>query len=813
MSNWPLSTSETHICLSYGNPGAALYPSKKTNSEWIFVKNHTRTPLKALGNNILEYDGSSLFSEKKINLPSTTLQEKYLKTNYSDIWVPNNILNPRIKESTRIISAHNIHDPLRGNFLSECQVWDPENRNLSSRMLGFVSGNNSTEISLATIKHYSTTIYCNDDTRKKLKIPRVSEITESIFTSQTPIRQISSSSTYNGKYMLIRNYSFSSLIELIYLPSKHSLKNSHISSNPLITIQNSDTENYEHSDAVFDFSNKNQIIVINKKGNWSLWDIEGRYRTIEKSSSSILEDTEQNDGWWKMEWAFSPKSIIVSGRHKVGLFDFREPSKHLLLYSLPNFDNILDFYKISRNSNDFFILSTSEVYWLDERQPGKPLLSWKHYRSYDPSLKFIVNDFLGSMLYNILNWHFLISKLDFNVILYSNINPIKSCYQFSLKESLAFSSIFPYELPNSQNTSITSIVCPLNESNNKFENNDLENNTQFIKLYSLSSEKNIISQIYYYTDQNIDYTFHDYKSLHSVIKKSYKYVNDSSENEDSDKKKGLQKNEFYDNDFKLIDFSELYNEITNVKNFIFRRVCLKDQNNKKDQTLEDYKIFTLRDIYTLSEENSFDEIFSYLKDLFQEYAEKGWKIISLVPKSQKLMGFIDFVSESDNWNFKYIYDTLVKQLPDIQDPNNALKYKDLYEVLKDISIELGISSIGLEPPESFIKLKHSSNISLFDDSFKINQDHMEMNDIYSILDEWKVGTNPDLYKWQEIDKTSINDNITSFYEQISSAPPRITSTPSLSITQSSQTIDNLNYHEFSSQPVKKIKSKQRKAGF
>lgn len=39
MSNWPLSESETHISLSYGSLGAALYSPNSTDSKWSFVKN------------------------------------------------------------------------------------------------------------------------------------------------------------------------------------------------------------------------------------------------------------------------------------------------------------------------------------------------------------------------------------------------------------------------------------------------------------------------------------------------------------------------------------------------------------------------------------------------------------------------------------------------------------------------------------------------------------------------------------------------------------------------------------------------------
>lgn len=428
--------------------------------------------------------------------------------------------------------------------------------------------------SLATIKNYNTTIYSQDNTKKNLRVPKISEIIDSVFTSQTPIRQISANSTNNSRHLLIRNHTSSTLFELIHNPSEQtSIKNTHINSIPLVIIENNDTGNCEHSDVIFDFFNKKELVVINRKGQWSLWDIEGRFRTIEQSSSNIFENIKETDGWWKIDWASSPRSIIVSGRYGVKLFDFRAPSNQNSLYSLQNSQNILDFCKISENSNYFFVLSTSEIYWLDERQPEKPLLSWKHYRSYDPSLKFIIDD----------------STNNFNLILYSNINPIKSCYQFGLKGSLASSSALPYELPNSQNTSITSIIYPLNKHDNNSAKNDLDDHP-FLKLYSLVSKKSIISQIYYYADDDFNYTLLNHKSLHS-LKKSYKHINNSSENESIEENKEIEKS-IFERDFRLVDFSNLYNQITSINDFVFRKFLLESQN-KKDKALENCEMLIL----------------------------------------------------------------------------------------------------------------------------------------------------------------------------------------------------------------------------
>ncbi|EMR10301.1 hypothetical protein PNEG_01561 [Pneumocystis murina B123] len=794
MSNWPLSASETHISLSYGSLGAALYSPENIKSKWSFVKNKLGPHLKALGENMLEYDGSMFFLEESLIQPSRTMQEKYLRANYPDIWVPQDILKPWIKESNIITSTYILHDPLRGKCLTECQFWNPESRNISSKMLGFVSGVNSMNLSLATIKNHNTTIYCRDDIKKSLKVPKISEIIDSVFTSQTPIRQISGNSINNSRHLLIRNHTSSTLFELIHNPSEQtSIKNTYINSIPLVIIENNDTGNCEHSDVIFDFFNKRELVVINRKGQWSLWDIEGRYRTIEQSSSNILTNIKETDGWWKIDWASSPRSIIVSGRYEVKLFDLRIPSNQNSLYSLQSSQNILDFCKISQNSNDFFILSTSEIYWLDERQPEKPLLSWKHYRSYDPSLKFIIDD----------------SIRNFNLILYSNINPIKSCYQFELKGSLAFSSTLPYELPNSRSTSMTSIICPLNKHDNKFRKKDLDDHF-FLKLYSLVSKKNIISQIYYYADDDINYTFCNHKSLHSV-KKSNKYIDNSSENESIEENKEMERS-IFERDFRLVDFSNLYNQITHINDFVFRKFLLESQN-KKGKPSENCEILILRDIYAPSKETNFDEIFLYLKKIFQDYIENGWEIYSLIPKSQKLLGIIDFDLESDNWNFKNIYDTLIKHWLDTYDQNNSPKYhrEHIYKLFKDISIELGISSIGLKPPESFIKSKRKSlNNCLFDDNFEIIQNDIISEDISSLLDEWKIGINPNLYEWQPFNKTSINTEF--LYEQISSAPPKLMSTPSLLTIQTSEKND-LTDQKSLSQPFKKIKTKQRRAGF
>jgi len=153
----------------------------------------------------------------------------------------------------------------------------------------------------------------------------------------------------------------------------------------------------DHTDVTFNPFYDRQFGTVDQKGNWKLWDIEGAYApsrkgsglTLKNSTGGTLSTAEgQWDGWGRIVWGADVNTVIASDRQRAALFDIRtnvasRPSIGLSADRDRNW--ILDMRRSSGNggSHDIFVLTSSDVSWMDARQPRRALLSWAHRRHRD----------------------------------------------------------------------------------------------------------------------------------------------------------------------------------------------------------------------------------------------------------------------------------------------------------------------------------------------------------------------------------------------------------------------------------------------
>lgn len=91
----------------------------------------------------------------------------------------------------------------------------------------------------------------------------------------------------------------------------------------------------EHAHVAFNpFYGKN-FAVIDMKGNWKSWDINGNYipyqsnggiRAVLSASGSLTDegdDDVKGDGWGRIAWGAESTSMYACDRHRAGLFDIR----------------------------------------------------------------------------------------------------------------------------------------------------------------------------------------------------------------------------------------------------------------------------------------------------------------------------------------------------------------------------------------------------------------------------------------------------------------------------------------------------------
>lgn len=185
---------------------------------------------------------------------------------------------------------------------------------------------------------------------------------------------------------------------------------SHIDPNPLVNIPCDLTGGYPHAAVTFNPWYQRQIAVIDRAGNWSVWDLQRRQQRkagwyaergpngsirlpeFEKSSKPI----DHYDGWGAILWVCTIHQLLVCDRRNVYIcrMDVRPPEQEELSLGLElHSEWILDVLRSPKTPSHVFILTTLRIIWVyvplpddsylsqsDNSRTASILLSWRHFR-------------------------------------------------------------------------------------------------------------------------------------------------------------------------------------------------------------------------------------------------------------------------------------------------------------------------------------------------------------------------------------------------------------------------------------------------
>lgn len=189
-----------------------------------------------------------------------------------------------------------------------------------------------------------------------------------------------------------------------------------INANPVAALTIRRTGSTSHADCTFNPWFPRQFAVIDSRGYWSIWELEKLHSKgapeilIPRNSGSIYDDIVKDelddspkelghaDGWCRVLWICSMSTIVVCNRRHIAVFDLAEKKTtfgQVDIFPLGNTDWIVDVKRSLIDSSNFFVLTTSRIFWLEvvpapdrvEDQPVlgsvKILLSYVHFLSSD----------------------------------------------------------------------------------------------------------------------------------------------------------------------------------------------------------------------------------------------------------------------------------------------------------------------------------------------------------------------------------------------------------------------------------------------
>ena len=190
--------------------------------------------------------------------------------------------------------------------------------------------------------------------------------------------------------------------------------NSRLDPNPLLNIPISLTGGYAHADVTFNPWYQHQFALVDDRGNWSIWEIQGKSRQKGKSkwradmsstgsllqpcgeSKENISDQEHYDSWAAINWVGDINRLLVCDRRNIVLYRINcDPMKQyrVNLGLERNSEWILDVKRSPSNQSHVFVLTSSKIFWLnvvsddelfghheDEGLNVSILLSWRHFR-------------------------------------------------------------------------------------------------------------------------------------------------------------------------------------------------------------------------------------------------------------------------------------------------------------------------------------------------------------------------------------------------------------------------------------------------
>lgn len=187
-----------------------------------------------------------------------------------------------------------------------------------------------------------------------------------------------------------------------------------IDAHPFHNVWIGDTGNVPHADVAFNPHYQRQFAIVDRKLNWSVWDIDGTRRSyvVKRAASGILPaevdddrdqeediEAEEEDCWARILWVGDANTLLVCNRRRIQLIDLKQPSRALDTPQVIDWRSthkssdswILDVKRHpSLDDKQFFVLTSNRLYLMavvsDEAHgtlssPGVCIvLSWTHFR-------------------------------------------------------------------------------------------------------------------------------------------------------------------------------------------------------------------------------------------------------------------------------------------------------------------------------------------------------------------------------------------------------------------------------------------------
>lgn len=387
--------------LSYGQLGEATYDTE--SQEWQF----TRRPgvvrqIHPVGESIVTIQPST---ETVASLPNLSAAGrahniKELAGAYPELVPSIPLLSELVQTSEAIVKASSTHDPAVSQLLEFGKAADLDNQRSGSRTIALaaIAGGHAREaVKLVRLQHDQ--LGWLGHRTIGLKTPTLGAGDQGWWVGYgSPIQQLCFAET-EGKpssWLAVRCSEATTILRplLQRLPvpatfvngpggSRKSFPPSRVDANPILSLSVEHTGGAPHADVSFNPSNQKQFAIVDQRGQWSVWNIEGQRRrrhlwtatagpngqicaTDDDYEDAKVDTTSEakQDGWGSIIWAGDTNTILVADRRTLAIFNVEALPQRLAvpgLHVIKDAEWILDLKRSPLDDSHIFLVTSSRV--------------------------------------------------------------------------------------------------------------------------------------------------------------------------------------------------------------------------------------------------------------------------------------------------------------------------------------------------------------------------------------------------------------------------------------------------------------------
>ena len=435
-----------------------------------------------MGNPVTSLSSTSLNAPIKV-AQSATSRTKHIRNliRSEPSIAPAEFLLPSLTQvSETVIDVTTATDPLTSRLFAFGTAADIENKRSGRRkidVLAVVGGPAGEAVRIVRV--ISEQFRWLSNRTVTLSVPTIDETEQGWwFGSSTPIQQVcfSEEEGLPAGWLAIRCIGATSILRPLLRRrptitairhSNHALWNkfrpSRLDANQIVHLNIAKTGGAQHIDVAFNPWNQRQFAVLDVRGHWGVWDIQGKYSkrnlwTVTSVSSSTSSDFEDNqyplftgDGWGSILWVDDTTTLVVASRSNLFIYSIESKSER---FSGPDLgltdgsDWILDVQRSLINPSHIFVLTSLCIYWLKldsgRGQIASPqlspllniLIARRHFLSQeDRSLKMLIHVHSEGELMMTPTWNLLIVIVS-EVMLHSSQTGLVTVFKFSMVRSI-----------------------------------------------------------------------------------------------------------------------------------------------------------------------------------------------------------------------------------------------------------------------------------------------------------------------------------------------------------------------------------------